>query len=207
MTNKLSSEAQVCYNEVKQSPENQRQSTFERACQSIKDKTQIALLAAMLGLGLSQIPNTAQASEPQKIETQANSVTNNSEYKKLLSTLENDFNALYQQGLKEINPSSKKDYDEIMVETKKGLKDLDSMTPDMVSYLVESGVIKKGSPFYINITQYTNQYIPFIKQATAERMANIDKTRQRIAQNRETIARNRRDIATLNALADAFKKK
>lgn len=207
MTNlNLSPEAQTCFEQVQKAPENQKQSTFERACQLIKDKTQIATLALMLGLAAVWAPE-AEAQEPQRTETtQANSVVNNPEYKRLLATIESEFNSYYQQWLKEINPSNKKDYDEAMFEIKDWLKTLDSMTPEMVSYLIESWVINETSSFYSNFTQYTNKFIPFIQTRTAERMATIAQNRETIAQLDRNIAENQRIAEWLTQLTATLKK-
>ncbi len=48
--NNLSPQEQACVLEVQKAPEAQRQSTFEKACNAITDKTRIALLAATLSL-------------------------------------------------------------------------------------------------------------------------------------------------------------
>ncbi len=50
--NNLSPQEQACVSEVQKAPEAQRQSTFEKACNAITDKTRIALLAATLSLSL-----------------------------------------------------------------------------------------------------------------------------------------------------------
>ncbi len=194
MTNKLSPEVQVCYNEVQKSPENQRQFIFERACQKIKDKTQIALLVAMLWL--SQAPNTVQAWEPQKIEAvKANSVVNNPEYKKLLSTLNVEFSRLVEQWKKEVSPENQAKFESYMKSIEKKLRE---WSLALSTLRVFTRMVSENWSFYTNFYNYVAKFEPFAELITAQRMEHI-------AQNKETIAQNKRDIATLNALADAFK--
>ena len=206
----LSPEVQVCYNEVQKTPENQRQSTFERACQKIKDKTQIALLATMLGLWLSQTPNTAQAWEPQKVEAQANSVANNPEYKKLLSTLGVEFPKLVEQWKKEVSPENQAKFEKWMWRMKERLGEW-TLSLDAVSMFEK--MVDKNWSFYTNFYNYVAKFEPFSKQLTAQRMANIAETRARIEANRIEIAKNKetiqqldKNIALLESLGKAWKK-
>lgn len=174
---KLSPEAQACYNEVKQSSENQRQSLFERACQKIKDKTQIALLAAMLWLWLSQAPNTVQAGEPQRIETEANSIANNPEYKRLLATLDVEFPKLLEQWKKEVTHENQAKFENWMWTMRKRLSE---WTIALKGVSMFERMVDKNGAFYINFHNYVAQFESFAEIRTKERRENIEQMNKNI---------------------------
>ncbi len=101
----LSSEEQTCIAEVQKVPEAQRQSTFERACSMIKDKTKIALLATTLSLATPTFAEKSPETNPnyQSFYTQIVE-----RYPKLSPEQHQFFAVLYTKWLGVIDPKNEK---------------------------------------------------------------------------------------------------
>lgn len=71
-TQKLSPEALACVEQVQHAPESQKQWVFERACLTIKNKTQVATLALMLWLSAPVMVSTSSEAQAQGLKQTQN---------------------------------------------------------------------------------------------------------------------------------------
>ena len=200
----LSKESQQCALDVERAPKSERQWVFERACQSIKDKTQIATLALILGLSTVWSPQV-QAWEPQKAETtKLDAVINNPQYKRLLSTIDSEFPKLIEQWKKEVSIENQAKFEKYMLSMEKKLRE---WSLALKTIRVFWKMVDENWAFYINFHNYVAQFEPFAQRRTAEIIVNISQNRETISQNRETIIQLDKNIALLEALGKAAWKK
>jgi len=165
--NDFSPEELSCIEVVQKTPENQKQSVFEKACEKIKDKTKIAILA--LTLGLSQ-PALAWNTSTEKQQEQ----------EKILNIYENDFLVwlppqranIYRKGFSRFPPEVKEILIELYIEWKSVIikNNPNDLNNDLnrlkVSLSALAAKLTKKHPWWKEVVGRLFDDLPYLKNTT-----------------------------------------